>query len=104
MNGDGPAATGRDKTSLVFATAHRAGALHEALTPLHTYGVNMSMIHSRPVPGRMWEYVFFVDVEGHQKDEHVTRAVDELRGLASSLSILGSYPAAGWEAPEHPHP
>jgi chorismate mutase/prephenate dehydratase len=94
---DGPARTGRDKTSLVFATAHRAGALQEALTPLRIYGVSMTMIHSRPVPGRMWEYVFFVDVEGHQKDENVARAVEELGGLTSSLSILGSYPAAGWE-------
>ena len=101
--GEGPARTGRDKTSLVFATAHRAGALHEALTPLRIYGVNMSMIHSRPVPSRLWEYVFFVDIEGHQNDENVMRAVEELRGLASSLTVLGSYPAAGWESPDPTH-
>ncbi len=91
-NGEGPARTGRDKTSLVFATAHRAGALHEALTPLRIYGVNMSMIHSRPVPSRLWEYVFFVDIEGHQNDENVMRAVEELRWAGIEPDHPGQLP------------
>lgn len=86
--------TGKDRTSLLFATAHRAGALHEALTPFQKYGVNMTMIQSRPVRGRLWEYVFFVDVEGHATSPHVARALEEMRGLLPSLRILGSYPAA----------
>ena len=86
--------TGRDRTSLLFATAHRAGALHEALTPFQKYGVNMTMIQSRPVRGRLWEYVFFVDVEGHATDRHVAQALEEMRALLPSLKILGTYPAA----------
>jgi chorismate mutase/prephenate dehydratase len=89
-----PAPTGRDKTSLVFAAQHRAGALHEALTPFRVYGVNMTMIQSRPVPGRLWQYVFFVDIEGHEKDGHVAKALQDMRELASNLAVLGSYPAA----------
>lgn len=86
--------TGKDRTSLLFATAHRAGALHEALTPFQKYGVNMTMIQSRPVRGRLWEYVFFVDVEGHATSPHVARAIEEMRGFLPTLRVLGSYPAA----------
>ncbi len=86
--------TGRDKTSLLFATQHRAGALHEAMTPFRVYGVNMTMIQSRPVPGRLWQYVFFVDVEGHATDSHVARALEDLRATTSNLTVLGSYAAA----------
>jgi chorismate mutase/prephenate dehydratase len=88
------AATGRDKTSLLFATQHRAGALHEALTPFREHGVNMTMIQSRPVPGRLWEYVFFVDIEGHAADPHIQQALEELRQRAAHLAVLGSYPVA----------
>ena len=88
------APTGKDKTSLVFATPHRAGALHEALTSLRIYGINMTMIQSRPAGGRLWTYVFFVDIEGHQQDETVARALEDLAGRTSHLAVLGSYPAA----------
>ncbi len=86
--------TGQDKTSLVFATPHRAGALHEALTSLRIYGINMTMIQSRPAQGRLWNYVFFVDIEGHERDEVVARALEDLAGRTSHLAVLGSYPAA----------
>lgn len=89
-----PGRTGKDKTSIVFATQHRAGALHEALTPLREYGVNMTMIQSRPVPGRLGEYVFFVDLEGHSTDSHVADALEKMKQVTFRMSVLGSYPAA----------
>jgi len=93
--GRGPCSpTGRDKTSLLFSTRHRAGALHEAMTPFRIYGVNMTMIQSRPVPGRLWQYVFFVDIEGHVSDQPVARALEDLGKMTSELAVLGSYAAA----------
>ncbi|MBC7288188.1 MAG: prephenate dehydratase [Armatimonadetes bacterium] len=86
--------TSKDKTSLVFSVPHRAGSLHEALTPLRDHKVNMTMIQSRPVPGRLWTYAFFVDIEGHQEDPAISQALEELRARASDFAILGSYPAA----------
>ncbi len=86
--------TGRDKTSIVFTTAHQAGALHAALEPLATYDINMTFIQSRPARGRLWEYVFFVDFEGHRSQPRIQQALKELAGHCPLLQVLGSYPAA----------
>lgn len=86
--------TGRDKTSIVFSTSHRAGSLHQALEPLHDHGINMTLIQSRPYRGTMWEYVFFVDFEGHVTDPTVAAALAALREQCSTLKVLGSYPTA----------
>jgi chorismate mutase/prephenate dehydratase len=86
--------SGRDKTSLVMSARNRPGAMHELLQPLADQGVSMSRLESRPSRTGMWEYVFFVDLEGHQQDPNVAAALDELRRRASFLKILGSYPAA----------
>ncbi len=86
--------TGEDKTSIVFTTAHRAGALATALGPLAAHGINMTFIQSRPARGRLWEYVFFVDFAGHRSDPNVQQALDELGGQCPLLQVLGSYPAA----------
>jgi len=88
------APTGRDKTSIVFSTAHHAGALHQALGPLAMHGINMTFIQSRPARGRLWEYVFFVDFEGHHSDEEIQKALQELQEHCPLLKMLGSYPAA----------
>ena len=88
------AACGKDKTSLVMAVKNRPGAIHELLAPLAQYGVSMSRLESRPSRTGLWEYVFFVDIEGHQQDEKVAQALAELREKAALLKILGSYPAA----------
>ena len=85
-------ATGRDRTSLMFGVPDRAGALFAALEPLQRAGVSMSKIESRPSKRKPWEYVFFVDVEGHRQDERIVRAIAELEGRCSFLKILGSYP------------
>jgi len=92
VGGPAPAPTGRDKTSLVLATPHRAGALHAALTPFRDFGANMTMIHSRPFRGRSWEYLFFIDFQGHA--DEARRLLEALRELCPLLKVLGSYPEA----------
>jgi len=87
-------ATGQDKTSIVFTTTHQAGALHAALEPLATYDTNMTFIQSRPARGRLWEYVFFVDFEGHRSQPRIQQALEALAGHCPLLQVLGSYPAA----------
>ena len=85
-------ATGRDKTSLLFTVRHQAGALYGALQAFSANGINMSKIESRPSKGRAWEYMFFVDIEGHIADAPIAAAVKELDEHCSTLTVLGSYP------------
>ncbi|MGH8744816.1 MAG: prephenate dehydratase, partial [Burkholderiales bacterium] len=86
--------SGKDKTSMVMSSKNVPGAVHQLLTPLAHHGVSMSKLESRPSRTGMWEYVFFVDIEGHQREENVAKALGELAGKAAFLKILGSYPAA----------
>jgi chorismate mutase/prephenate dehydratase len=96
LGGLDPAPTGRDRTSLVMSAENKPGAVHALLTPLAQGGVSMSRIESRPSRARssLWEYVFFIDVEGHQSDPKVKAAIQALRGKAPFLKVLGSYPMA----------
>jgi chorismate mutase/prephenate dehydratase len=87
-------ATGRDKTSILFAMRNEPGALYRILEPLARAGINLSKIESRPAKRRPWEYVMFVDFEGHRTMSAVTAALAELEARALFLRILGSYPAA----------
>lgn len=92
-----PGTTGRDRTSLVMSVENKPGAVHALLTPLATHAVSMSRIESRPARSAgagVWEYVFFIDVEGHVSDERVANALVELRKQAPFLKVLGSYPVA----------
>jgi len=91
-----PAPTGRDRTSLVMSAENKPGAVHALLTPLAEHRVSMTRIESRPARARaaLWEYLFFIDVEGHEKDERVAAALAALRAKAPYLKILGSYPVA----------
>ena len=91
-----PAPTGKDRTSLVMSAENKPGAVHALLSPLAEHRVSMSRIESRPSRARtsLWEYVFFIDVEGHQQDERVVKALDALKTKTSYLKILGSYPVA----------
>jgi chorismate mutase/prephenate dehydratase len=86
--------SGKDKTSLILFTRNVPGAIHELLTPLAANGVSMSKLESRPARTGLWEYVFYVDVEGHAKEPNVARALAELERKASLFKNLGSYPAA----------
>lgn len=86
--------SGGDKTSLVLATRNVPGAIHDLLTPLANHGVSMTKLESRPARTGLWEYVFYVDVEGHASDGKVARALKEIEAKASFFKNLGSYPAA----------
>ncbi len=89
-----PERTGNDKTSVLFSSRDEVGALHLMLEPFSRYRINLTKIESRPVKKKAWEYLFFLDMEGHITDDPVARALDELRMRAQYLKILGSYPRA----------
>jgi chorismate mutase/prephenate dehydratase len=89
-------ASGSDRTTLLVSTADTddAGALFRLLEPLAKHRVNMTRIESRPSHKRKWDYVFFIDIEGHVSDPPVARALAELEERASLYKVLGSYPQA----------
>jgi chorismate mutase/prephenate dehydratase len=89
-----PGPSGRDRTSLVMTVPNRPGALHALLSPIAKYGVSMTRIESRPSRHAAWEYMFYVDLAGHERDAQVAPAIAELRSIAPFLKILGSYPSA----------
>jgi chorismate mutase/prephenate dehydratase len=89
-----PKASGRDKTSMILSARNRAGAVYEMLTPFATRGVSMTKFESRPSRVALWEYLFFVDIEGHRDDANVAAALAEVERIAGYLKVLGSYPAA----------
>lgn len=86
--------TGMDKTSLIFSVPDKPGALYKALEPFATRGINLTKIESRPTRGKPWEYVFYMDMEGHRFDDKVKEAIEELKTSASFVKVLGSYPMA----------
>jgi chorismate mutase/prephenate dehydratase len=86
--------SGKDKTSLLLSATNKPGALHQLLSPFAQHGISMTRIESRPSRRGVWEYVFFVDIEGHAADARVAKALDELRNEAAMLKVLGSYPRA----------
>jgi chorismate mutase/prephenate dehydratase len=88
------APSGNDKTSLVMSTANRPGAVHDLLVPLAKHGVSMTKLESRPARSGLWEYIFFMDIEGHQADVEVAAALAELKQVAAFVKVLGSYPVA----------
>ncbi len=83
--------TGADKTSLILSAANRPGAVHELLAPFAQAGVSMNRLESRPARAALWEYMFYVDIEGHRDDPAVKAALDDLAGRAPYLKVLGSY-------------
>ncbi|MBB5018495.1 chorismate mutase/prephenate dehydratase [Chitinivorax tropicus] len=86
--------SGKDKTSLVMSAKNQPGAVFQLLAPLAENGVSMTKLESRPSRDGLWEYVFFVDVEGHRDDALVQKAMKELAERAVILRVLGSYPVA----------
>ena len=89
-----PPPSGKDKTSLVMSGTNRPGTVHQLLTPLAVYEVSMTRFESRPSRAGLWEYFFFVDVEGHQRDDRVGRALKEIAERAAFFKVFGSYPVA----------
>ncbi len=86
--------TGQDKTSLLLSAVNRPGALYALLEPFSRKGISMTRIESRPSRRENWEYVFFVDIQGHADEPVVKEALEEIRDRASLLKVLGSYPRA----------
>jgi prephenate dehydratase len=84
----------KSKTSIVFATKHIPGALYDCLGYLAARNINLTKIESRPDRRHPWHYVFYVDFDGHREDAICREMLDDLRGKASFLKVLGSYPAA----------
>lgn len=89
-----PQPSGRDKTSIFFSVQHRAGALMRAMAALDAHDINLTMIESRPTKQMPWEYVFFIDFQGHIKEDRVTRALKHLEEQSLFVTVLGSYPEA----------
>ncbi|HEY9051099.1 MAG TPA: prephenate dehydratase [Gammaproteobacteria bacterium] len=86
--------SGKDRTSLIVATHNKPGALHKLLKPLAGRGISMSKIESRPSRRGVWEYVFFIDIEGHKDDPVIAEALHDIEHETAMLRILGSYPKA----------
>ncbi|MDO9209552.1 MAG: ACT domain-containing protein, partial [Deltaproteobacteria bacterium] len=84
--------TGRDKTSLLFSIPDSPGSLYEILKPFSEKAINLTKIESRPIKDKPWEYVFFLDFEGHTTDPHIHEAATELKKKVLFLKLLGSYP------------
>ncbi len=84
--------TGNDKTSVVFSAKNRPGALYELLESFKKRDINMTRIESRPSRSGLWEYVFFIDVDGHASDDRVEAALSDIDAHASFFKVLGSYP------------
>ncbi len=86
--------TGSDKTSILFSTAHKAGALADVLDVFKKLEINLTNIESRPSRKREWEYYFFMDFLGYRTDDNIQKALRQARKHCLQLSILGSFPRA----------
>jgi len=84
----------RNKTSILFALKDRPGALYNALAPFKREHINLTKIESRPSKRKAWEYYFFIDLEGHESEPRVERALKQLEKHATVMKVLGSYPVA----------
>ncbi|HLY38461.1 MAG TPA: prephenate dehydratase [Candidatus Binatia bacterium] len=86
--------SGDDKTSILFAVRDEVGILARMLRPFAAHGIDLIKIESRPLRGRPWEYVFFLDLKGHRRERRVRQALADVEKSALRLKVLGSYPAA----------
>jgi len=88
--------SGRDKTSLLVSGPNRPGSLLHMLQPFSEAGVNLTKIVSRPAREALWDYLFFLDVEGHAQDPAVEQALEAVRSGGAAVRVLGSYPQADY--------
>jgi chorismate mutase/prephenate dehydratase len=91
------AASGEDKTTVLVSaenTLGSAGVLHDLLQPFAEHSINMTRIESRPSRRKNWDYVFFIDIEGHAEESHVSKALAKLEKNSSLFRVLGAYPKA----------
>lgn len=87
-----PSASGHDCTSLVVSVINRPGAVHDMLVPLKEHGVSMTRFESRPARSGQWEYYFYIDLQGHPEQNHVSQALQGLRSVCAFFKVLGTYP------------
>jgi chorismate mutase/prephenate dehydratase len=95
IGGEMPHRTGHDKTALMLEIAHKPGSLADTMLVFKRGRLNLTWIESFPMPGSKNEYLFFVELEGHQADSRVKKALETLKRRTARLEILGSYPKAG---------
>lgn len=84
--------TGDDKTSILFIAKDEVGALYKILEPFYRQKVNLNKIESRPLKSKAWEYVFFVDIDGHYEDRRVAKTLELVKKKCALFQVLGSYP------------
>ncbi len=88
-------ATGHDRTMVIFSIRDRVGALRDLTDAFASNGVNMSSIQSRPSKRRAWDYVFFIELDGHLSEERVQKSIDQAREHTVFFKVAGSWPSAG---------
>ena len=89
-----PPPSSKDCTSLIVSVPNHPGAVHDLLVPLKHHGVSMTRFESRPARTGQWEYYFYIDIDGHPSQPHVSAALTELRALCAFYKVLGTYPVA----------
>lgn len=89
-----PNKSGKDKTSILFSIKDKVGALYAVLEHFYEQNINLTNIQSRPSKRRPWEYIFFIDLQGHIEDEHVQSAIEKIKTGCLFFKVLGSYPYA----------
>ena len=94
IGGQTSAATGNDKTSLIVSTGNQPGALYKTLEPFARFGIDMVNIESRPSRQGLWDYIFFIDIEGHSEDKLIAQALELVKENVHMIKLLGSYPKA----------
>lgn len=94
IGGQASSATGNDKTSLIVSTGNQPGALYKTLEPFARFGIDMVNIESRPSRQGLWDYIFFIDIEGHSEDKLIAQALALVKENVHMIKLLGSYPKA----------
>jgi len=84
--------TGRDKPSIIFSVKDSPGALYHCLATFARANINLTKIESRPSKKKAWDYIFFIDLEGHIEESKVKKALGQLEKMCVYLKVLGSYP------------
>jgi prephenate dehydratase len=86
--------TGKDKTSIIFSVKHEAGALFRVVEKFQDYKINLTKIESRPTKNTPWEYNFYVDFDGYEKNPKISKVLKKIKKETLLLKVLGSYPSA----------